>query len=151
MTMRERINQAVKTALKAQDKATVSALRMVNAAIKDKDISVRPEGRDHINDQEIIELMAKMIRQRRESVQMYKDGNRLDLAAQEEGEIAIIEGFMPMQLGEAETRLACEAVVAELGAKTVKDMGKVMAALKERYSGQMDFGKVGPMVTELLK
>lgn len=149
--MRERINQALKTAMKSQDKPTVSALRMINAAIKDRDIAVRPEGRDRITDAEIVELMAKMIRQRRESVQMYKDASRADLVAQEEAEIAVIEGFMPAQLGEAETRAACEKVVAELGAKTVKDMGKVMAALKERYSGQMDFGKVGPMVKDLLK
>jgi uncharacterized protein len=151
MTMRERINQALKTAQKAQDKTTVSVLRMVNAGIKDRDIAVRPEGRDRITDAEIIDLLAKMIRQRRESVQMYKDGGRADLVAQEEAEVVIIEGFLPAQLGEAETQAACRAVVDELGAKTIKDMGRVMAALKERHSGQMDFGKVGPIVKELLK
>jgi uncharacterized protein len=149
--MRERINQALKTALKAQDKDTVSTLRLVNAAIKDRDIAVRPEGRDRIADAEIIELMGKMIRQRRESAQMYRDGGRPELVAKEEAEIALIEAYMPEQLDEAETRAACETVVAELGAKTVKDMGKVMAALKERYAGRMDFGKVGPLVKELLK
>jgi uncharacterized protein YqeY len=151
MTMRERINQALKTAQKAQDKTTVSVLRMVNAGIKDRDIAVRPEGRDRITDAEVIDLLAKMIRQRRESAQMYKDGGRADLVAQEEAEVVIIEGFLPVQLGEAETQAACQAVVDELGAKTIKDMGRVMAALKERYSGQMDFGKVGPIVKELLK
>jgi uncharacterized protein YqeY len=151
MSMREHINQALKDALKAQDKVTVSALRMVNAAIKDRDIAVRPEGRDRITDEEIVELLAKMVRQRRESVQMYQDGGRADLVAQEEAEIAVINRFLPEQLGEAEMRAACEKVVAELGAATVRDMGRVMAALKERYAGRMDFGKVGPMVKELLK
>jgi uncharacterized protein YqeY len=149
--MRERINQALKTALKARDKTTVSALRLINAAIKDRDIAVRPEGRDRISDQEIIDVLARMARQRRESIQMYKDAGRTDLAAREEAEIAIIESFMPVQLGEDEARAACENMVAELGAKTVKDMGRVMGALKARYSGQMDFSRIGPMVKELLK
>ena len=149
--MRDAINQALKAALKAQDKTTVSVLRMVNAGIKDRDIAVRPEGRDRITDAEITDLLAKMIRQRRESLQMYKDAGRADLVAQEEAEIVVIEGFLPKQLSEAETLDACRAVVAELGASTIKDMGKVMAALKGRYAGQMDFGKVGPMVKDLLK
>jgi uncharacterized protein len=151
MTMRERINQALKTAQKAHDKITVSVLRMVNAGIKDRDIAVRPEGRDRITDPEIIDLLARMIRQRRESLQMYKDGGRADLVAQEEAEIVIIEGFLPAQLDEAETQAACRRMVEEFGAKTIKDMGKVMTALKERYAGQMDFSKVGPIVKELLK
>lgn len=149
--MRETINQTLKNALKAQDKTTVSVLRMVNAGIKDRDIAVRPEGRDRITDAEITDLLAKMIRQRRESLQMYRDAGRADLAAQEEAEITIIEGFLPSQLSEAEVQDACKKVVSELGASTVRDMGRVMAALKERYSGRMDFGKVGPMVKELLK
>lgn len=149
--MRERINQALKTALKAQDRTTVSALRMVNAAIKDRDIAVRPEGRDRITDAELCELLAKMVRQRRESAELYRQGGREELAAQEDAEIVVIEGFLPRRLDEAETRAACAAVVAELGASAVKDMGRVMAALKQRYAGRMDFAKAGPLVKELLK
>lgn len=147
--MRDEIMQAVKDAMKGGDKARLSALRMVQAKIKDADIAARP-GRDKITDPEIVELLAKMVKQRRESIELYKQGGRQELADQEAGEIAVIEGFMPKQLGEGEVAAAIASLVKELGASSVKDMGKVMAALKEKYAGQMDFAKASGMVKGLL-
>jgi uncharacterized protein len=149
--MRERITEAVKTAMKGGDKAALSILRMISAKIKDADIAARPSGKDKVSDPEIADLMAKMVKQRRESIVLYRQGGREELAAQEESEIVIIEGFLPKAMDDAEARTAIAAVVTELGASSVKDMGKVMAALKERFSGQLDFGKAGGMVKDLLK
>lgn len=149
--MRERINNDLKVAMKSGDKARVGALRLVNAAIKAADIDARPSGKDKISDAEILSVLTKMIKQRRDSVEQYKAGGRQDLVDQEEGEIAIIENYLPQQMSEDDAKNAIASLVAELGATSVKDMGKVMAALKERYPGQMDFGKASGLVKELLK
>lgn len=148
--MRDEIMQAVKDAMKGGDKGRLSTLRMVQAKIKDADIAARPS-RDKITDPEIVELLAKMVKQRRESIELYKQGGRQELADQETAEIAVIEGFMPKQLGEAEIGAAIAGVIKAVGASSVKDMGKVMAALKEKYAGQMDFAKASGMVKGLLK
>jgi uncharacterized protein len=149
--MREKINDAMKAAMKGGDKASLSTLRMINAKIKDADIAARPSGKDKITDPEIVELMTKMVKQRRESIVLYRQGNREELAAQEEAEITVIESYLPKVLGDAEAKTAIAAIIAEQGAISVKDMGKVMATLKERFAGQMDFGKAGGMVKDLLK
>lgn len=148
--MRDKIMQAVKDAMKGGDKQRLSTLRMVQAKIKDADIAARPS-RDKITDPEIIDVLAKMVKQRRESVGLYKQGGRQELVDQETAEIAVIEGFMPKQLGEGEISAAIAALIKETGAASVKDMGKVMAALKEKYAGQMDFAKASGMVKGLLK
>ncbi|HKZ96094.1 MAG TPA: GatB/YqeY domain-containing protein [Hyphomicrobiaceae bacterium] len=155
--MRARINEDVKLAMKSGDKARLSTLRLVNAAIKDRDLAAgvdekgRPTGRDKITDQEIQSLLQKMVKQRRESFEIYDKAGRRDLADQEAAEIAVIEGYLPKQMGEAETKAAIEALVAELGAAGLKDMGRVMGAAKERYAGAMDFAKAGAIVKDLLK
>ncbi len=149
--MRTRINDALKTAMKAGDKPVLSTLRLVNAKIKDADIASRPSGKETISDGEIVELLARMIKQRRESIVLFRQGKRDELAAQEEAEIVVIEGFLPTAMGDAEAKSAIAAVITESGATSIKDMGKVMAVLKERFAGQLDFGKVGGIVKELLK
>ena len=148
--MRTAINDAVKVAMKARDDKRLTTLRMINAKIKDADIAARPS-RDRIDDPEVLELLAKMIKQRRESVTMYNQGARPELAALEEAEIAVIQEFLPKGLSETEAKEAIAGVIKEIGANSVKDMGKVMAALKERFAGRMDFGKAGGQVKELLK
>jgi hypothetical protein len=151
MTLRERFNDSLKEAMKARDQKRVSTLRMVMAALKDRDIANRTEeSRAGIGDDEILSLLAKLIKQREESASVYEGGGRPELAAGERAEIAIIREFQPRQLTEEETRAAAGAVISELGAGTVKDMGPVMAALKERYAGQMDFAKAGAIVRQLL-
>ncbi|MGD9828304.1 MAG: GatB/YqeY domain-containing protein [Hyphomicrobiaceae bacterium] len=149
--MRERINDALKSAMKAQNKRRMSTLRLVTAAIKDRDIAARSSGKERITDGEILDVLAKMIKQRRESVETYEGAGRLELAEQEKEEITIIEEFLPRQLSEAETRAAVEAVMAEIGAQGLKDMGRTMAALKERFQGQMDFTKASALVKDALK
>jgi uncharacterized protein len=144
--MRETITAALKTATKAQDKRRVSTLRLVSAAIKDRDIAARTAGKGEATDAELLELFAKMIRQREESEKIYRDAGRAELATQEAEEIAIIREFLPKQLSEADMRKAIADAVAEAGAVSVKDMGKVMAALKSRYAGQMDFAKASALV-----
>jgi uncharacterized protein len=148
--MRERINNDLKTAMKAGEKLRVGTLRLVNSAIKSADIDARPSGKDKISDADILSVLTKMIKQRRDSVEQYRAGGRQDLADQELAEIAIIEGYLPKQMTEAETKDAITATIKEVGAASVKDMGKVMAALKERYAGQMDFGKASGAVKSLL-
>lgn len=144
--MRETINAALKEAMKAQDKRRVSTLRLVAAAIKDRDIAARTGPADKASDAELLDLLAKMIKQREESEKIYKDAGRAELAQQEAEEIAIIREFLPKQLSEAEMEKAVVEAITETGAGSVKDMGKVMAALKARYAGQMDFGKAGATV-----
>ena len=144
--MRERINNDLKTAMKAGEKLRVGTLRLVNSAIKSADIDARRSGKDKISDADILSVLTKMIKQRRDSVEQYQAGGRQDLADQELAEIAIIEGYLPKQMSEAETKDAIAATIKEVGAASVKDMGKVMAALKERYAGQMDFGKASGAV-----
>jgi uncharacterized protein YqeY len=145
--LREQITEAMKDAMRAREPDTLSTVRMILAGIKDKDIAARPGGNaTGIGDPEILSLLQSMVKQRRESVVLYRQGNRADLVAKEEGEIAVIERFLPSQLDAAQTDAAITAAIAESGAASIKDMGKVMAALKAKYSGQMDFSAVGPAV-----
>jgi uncharacterized protein YqeY len=154
--MRDRLSQATKDAMKAQDKQRLSTLRLISAALKDRDIAARVDekgvssGRDKITDQEFASLLQKMIKQRRDSITAFEQGGRPELAKQEAAEIAVIEEFLPKQMGEAEAAAAIAAVITEVGAASQKDMGKVMAALKARYAGQMDFGKASGQVKALL-
>lgn len=141
--------QAVKDAMKGGEKSRLSTLRMVQAKIKDADIAARP-AREKIADAEIIDLLAKMVKQRRESITLYVQGGRQELADQETAEIVVIEGFMPKQLGESEITAAIAGIITETGASSIKDMGKVMAALKDKYAGQMDFAKASGMIKGLL-
>ena len=155
--MRDRLSQATKDAMKAQDKQRLSTLRLISAALKDRDIAARVDekgvssGRDKITDQEFASLLQKMIKQRRDSITAFEQGGRQELAKQEAAEIAVIEEFLPKQMSEAEAAAAIATVIKEVGAASQKDMGKVMAALKARYAGQMDFGKASGQVKALLK
>ena len=152
MSLRQRLNDELKQAMKAGEKLKVSTLRLVNAAIKERDIESRTAGPDSgVGDAQILEVLNRMIKQRQDSLAAFEQAGRQDLAEQERGEIAIIRSFMPAPLGEAETAAAIEAVVAATGASTMKDMGKVMAHLKERYAGRMDFGRVGAAVKAKLQ
>jgi len=149
--LRDRLNDALKEAMKAKDQRRVSTLRMVLAKLKDLDIAARTaESREGISEEATLQALTAMVKQRRESIALYKQGNREDLVAQEEGEIAVIESFLPRQLGEAEIATVAKAAIAEVDAKSVKEMGKVMAALKAKYAGQMDFAKAGAVVKQLL-
>jgi uncharacterized protein YqeY len=144
--MRETITAALKTATKAQDKRRISTLRLVSAAIKDRDIAARTAGKGEATDAELLELFAKMIKQREESEKIYREAGRAELATQEAEEIAIIREFLPAQLLDADAQKAIADAIAETGASSAKDMGKVMAALKARYAGQMDFAKASALV-----
>ncbi len=149
--LRGSIMQAMKDAMKSGDKARLSTIRLMQSAIKDKDIASRTDGRnDGVPDSDLLELFTKMVKQRRESAELYEKGERPDLVEKERAEIAVLEEFMPQQMDEAATKAAVEAVVAEVGATSVKDMGKVMGALKTKYAGQMDFGKAGAVVKAIL-
>ncbi len=148
--MRDTITAALKVATKAQDKRRVSTLRLMSAAIKHRDIAARGAGKSEASDAELLELLAKMIKQREESEKIYADAGRAELAQQEHEEIAIIREFLPKQLSDAEMEKAVNAAIAEAGAASVKDMGKVMAALKARYAGQMDFARAGALVKSKL-
>jgi uncharacterized protein YqeY len=149
--LREQLSEALKDAMRAQEKRRTSTLRLILAAIKDRDIAGRENGsRDLVGDEEIMQLLQKMVRQRRESIETFEQGGRVELADQEREEIAIIESFLPRQMGEAEIAAAVEAVAAELGAHGLKDMGRVMAALRERYPGTMDFGKASGFAKQRL-
>ena len=151
MALREQINNALKDAMKAKDQRRVSTLRMVLAAIKDKDIAARTEtSREGVSDEDVLSLLAKMVKQRDDSITAFVTGNRPDLADAEREEIAIIREFMPKQMGDDEAKEAAAELIKELGASSMKDMGKVMAAMKERYAGQMDFGKASALVKDLL-
>ena len=149
--MRTAIAEALKASLKAQDKRRTSTLRLINAAIQDRDIANRGSGKDPVNDEEILQILAKMVKQREESATAFEQGNRLELAEQERQEIVIIREFMPKQLGEDETRNAVRAVIAEVGAEGLRDMGRCMNALKEKFPGKMDFGKASGIVKSLLQ
>ena len=150
--VRERINDALKDAVKAQDKTRMSTLRLINAAIKDRDIASRTDGANGgVPDAEVMAILAKMIKQRDESAVTYEEAGRLELAQQEQDEIEVIKEFLPKQLTEAEMATVCEEVISELNAKGLKEMGRCMAALKERYAGQMDFGKASKVVKGLLE
>jgi uncharacterized protein len=144
--MRETITAALQAATKAQDKRRTSTLRLVLAAIKDRDIAARTAGKGEATDAELLELFAKMIKQREESEKIYADAGRAELAKQESEEIAIIREFLPKQLSDKEMQDATAAAIAKTGAASVKDMGKVMAELKARHAGQMDFAKASAAV-----
>lgn len=147
MDLRSRISTALKQAMKEKDTDRLSTLRLINAAIKDKDISARADGNDEgVGDGEVLVILGKMVKQRKESARAYEEGGRLDLAEQELGEVGVIEEFLPQQLSEEETSKAIDAAISEIGAETIRDMGKVMGALKAKYTGQMDFGKVGALL-----
>ena len=149
--LRQRLNDAYKDAMKSRDARGVSTMRLVLAALKDRDIAARPGGNTSgIGESEIVDMLQKMVKQRQESIVLYKQGNRPELVQQEEEEIAVIERFLPKQLSEAEAAAAIDGVLAETKAASVKDMGKVMAMLKERYAGRLDFAKAGALVKQRL-
>lgn len=149
--IRSQLNEALKGAMKAKDDIAVRTLRLILAALKDRDIAARSRGKtDGVDDDEILGLFQTMIKQRRESIQLYEQGGRLDLAEQERAEIAVIERFLPQQMDESETQAAVDAVLAELGATGLKDMGRTMTELRSRYAGRMDFAKASAMVKAAL-
>ncbi len=145
--MREEIKAALKEALKAQDKRRMATIRLMQAAIKDRDIAARTEGADTlVSDDDILAILAKMIKQREESAVTYENAGRAELATQEREEMEVIKSFMPTQLTDEEVEAAAAEVVAELGAESLKDMGRCMGELKKRYAGRMDFGKAGAVI-----
>lgn len=146
MSMREKITTALKTAMKTRDTNRLAALRLINAAIKDRDIAARGEGGAEISDAEIITVLTRMVKQRRDSARAYEEAARLDLAEKENAEIAVIEDFLPRQMSEGEIEAAVQAVIAEIGAASVRDIGRVMGLLKTRHAGEMDFAKAGAVV-----
>ena len=148
--MRDQINAALKDAMLAQDKCRVSTLRLISAAIKDREIAARTAGRDPIQDTDITEILVKMIKQRLESARLYEEGNRLDLAEQERKELAIVKSFLPQQMDDNQVRDVCAETVKTTGAAGLRDMGRCMQTLKERYAGRMDFGKASAVVRGLL-
>ena len=151
MSLRDQFNQALKDAMRARDQKRVSTLRLVLAALKDRDIAQRSEAnREGVGDDEIVSLLAKMIKQREESAAAFEAGGRPELVASERAEIAIIREFQPAQMSDSETRSAASVAIGEAGAGSPKDMGKVMAVLKARYAGRMDFSKAAGVVKDLL-
>jgi uncharacterized protein len=149
--IREKLTGALKEAMKAKAEPATTTIRMINAAIKQKDIDVaRPRGDQQISDDEVLNLLQSLIKSRREAIELYKQGNRQDLVDKEQAEIAVIERFLPRQLDEEETKAAVRELAASLGASSVKDMGKVMAALKTKYAGQLDVTKASAIVKQVL-
>jgi uncharacterized protein len=148
--MRGEVAEAVKSAMKAGDKKRLSTLRLISAKFKDADLAVQKDGRAEASSDELAEALARMVKQRRESIEHFKIGNRPDLVAQEEAEIAIIQEFMPKGLSEAEAADAIAVAIGETGAKSAKDMSRVIALLKERYPGRMDFGLASKVVKSKL-
>lgn len=149
--LREQLNDALKEAMRARDQRTVSTVRLILAALKDRDIAARGKGNlDGISEDEIKQMLSSMIKQRRESITLYEQGGRLDLAQQEQEEIVVIERFLPKQLDEVATSEAIAAVIQDLNATGIKDMGRVMAALKERHAGSMDFTRASALVKTAL-
>jgi uncharacterized protein YqeY len=151
MSLRAQLTDAMKEAMKAKDAKRLATVRLILAALKDRDIAARTEtSKDLVGDDDILTLLAKMIKQREESATVYRQGGRPELAENEESEIAVIRTFMPKQMDEGEMKAALQAVIAETGAASIKDMGKVMAVLKERFAGQMDFGKASAATKDAL-
>ncbi len=147
MTMRARVGDALKTAMKARDTDRLSTLRLINAAIKDRDIAMRGTGGDGgVGDPDVLQILGKMVKQRHESARAYEEGGRLELAEKERAEVRVIEEFLPKALSDDEIAKAIENAVEATGADSIRDMGKVMGALKQKYTGRVDFGKVGPLV-----
>ena len=148
---RTRLSDSLKDAMKAKDQSAVSTLRLILAALKDRDIAARTKGKaDGIGDDEILDLLQKMVRQRQDSIEMYDKGGRQDLVDKEAAEIKVIERFLPKQLNEDEISAAVSEVIDALEASSIKDMGRVMGELKQRYTGRLDFGRAGAMVKERL-
>jgi len=149
--MRTRLANALKDAMKAKDSTRLSTLRLINAAIKDREIALRGDDTsDVVSDDEILAILAKMIKQRNDSIKAYEEAGRLELAEAERGEVAIIQEFMPKQMDENEVQNAISAAIEKTGADSIRDMGRVMACLKSDFAGQMDFGKVGGLVKDHL-
>jgi uncharacterized protein YqeY len=149
--LREAFNERLKEAMRARDTRTLSAVRLILAGLKDRDIAARGTGNtEGLGDREILQFLQGMVKQRRESIVLYEQGNRADLADKERDEIAVIESFLPKQMGEEEVAAAAKAVIAETAAAGVKDMGKVMAALRERHAGVIDMARAGAIVKQLL-
>ncbi|MDD7970412.1 GatB/YqeY domain-containing protein [Roseinatronobacter alkalisoli] len=147
MSLRDKISSELKTAMKAKDSERLATLRLINAAIKDREIAARGDGTSgELGDSDLIAVLTRMVKQRRDSARAYEEAARLDLAEKEIAEIGVIESFLPRQLTEAEIISAIDAVVAETGANSVRDIGKVMGALKARHAGEMDFGKAGALL-----
>ena len=150
--LREQLAESLADAMRAKDKLTTSTLRLILAAIKDRDIASREgDNRDGVSDDEILQILQKMVRQRRESIVTYEEAGRAELAEQEADEIAVIEAFLPKQMDDAEIEAAVKAVVAELGCESIRDMGRLMGDLRERFAGQMDFGKASGVAKQLLQ
>lgn len=151
MDMRSRVNDALKSAMKNKEAARLSTLRLISAAIKDRDIAMRGSDEEvELTDADVLAILGKMVKQRQESARAYEEGGRLELAEKELSEILVIEDFLPRQLTEEETDAAVAEAIAAVEAASIRDMGKVMGELKAKYTGQMDFGKVGPMVKKKL-
>jgi uncharacterized protein YqeY len=148
--LRDRIAESLTGAIKAQDRRRMSTLRLIQAAINDRDIALRGKGKERANEEEIIDLLGTMVKQREESSRLYAEGGRSELEAQEREEIEIIREFMPKQLSEAEMEAAVDGLIAETGATSLRDMGKVMGLIKERYRGQVDMGRAGAMIKKKL-
>jgi hypothetical protein len=149
--MRDRLSSELKSAMRAQSRRRLATLRLILAAVKDRDLAAQGAGRDALSDTEILDVLQKMVKQRKESAETYKGAGRMDLHDQEVEEIGIIREFLPKAMGAGEARIAIEALIAEIGAEGIKDMGRTMAALKERYAGRMDFAQASGVVKELLK
>ncbi|WP_438991084.1 GatB/YqeY domain-containing protein [Lentibacter sp.] len=149
--MRNEISAALKQAMKDKNTDRLSTLRLISAAIKDRDIAARSDGNDaSVSDEEVLAILVKMVKQRQESARVYEEGNRLDLSERELAEIIIIEEFLPRQLGEEKTNAVIAQAIAETGAESIRDMGKVMGILKSKYTGQIDFGAAGAKVKAAL-
>lgn len=147
MSLRDRISSELKAAMKAKEATKLATLRLINAAIKDREIAARGEGDpSELSDADLVAVLTRMVKQRRDSARAYEEAARLDLAEKELAEITVIESFLPRQLSEGEMAQAVDAAIKELGASSVRDIGRVMGALKTRYAGQMDFGKAGALV-----
>lgn len=151
MEKREEFNSGLKEALKNKDKLALSTIRLILAALKDRDISARSEGKaEGIDEKEILSMLQSMIKQRRDSIKMYEEAGRTELAQQESDEIKVIESFLPAQLDEEQVKKEIEAIITETGATSIKDMGKVMGQLKSKFAGQIDMGRAGALVKEKL-
>jgi uncharacterized protein YqeY len=148
--LRDDINNAVKDAMRAKEERKLSTLRMVNATIKNADIDARGQGKPPLSDGDLLGVFQKMIKQRQESVELYEKGGREELAAQERAEILVISGYLPKQMSDDDVKAAIAATITDTGAAGIKDMGKVIGALKAKYAGQMDFGKASGLVKAAL-
>ena len=148
--LRDAINNAVKEAMKAKEERKLSTLRMMNSTIKNADIDARGQGKPPLSDDDLLGVFQKMIKQRQESVELYEKGGRAELAAQEREEIAVIQAYLPKQMSDDDVKAAIAAVIKETGAASMKDMGKVVAGLKAKYAGQMDFAKASGLVKAAL-